>query len=210
MMGELLNRGLPMTHAHGDTTPPISRHAPFPHMFAPALLAPDTCQSVIDKLETTSKWEELADSHHNEPPGAKLAGRLPASLALLESAAILATLKGWLSQEYGVEFEDRHDLNAGRFSEGHQLYPHNDAVTDGCSHRAVMFLTRNWSWADGGCLWLLASPRQPVNSPGNMCYPPIPGNVVLFPISQRSFHAVSLMKKGVRYSLTYSFYARQL
>jgi Rps23 Pro-64 3,4-dihydroxylase Tpa1-like proline 4-hydroxylase len=198
-----------MTNVFADCVPPISRPTPFAHMFAPTILPRETCDQLIDELEATTAWAPLVDAHHTEPPGAKLAGQLPPSLSVLESPELIATLKHWLTGEYDVEFEDNYDLNAGRFTEGHQLSPHNDNVPDGCSHRAVMFLTRDWAWTDGGCLWLLGSPRAPINSPGNMCYPPIPGNVVLFEISENSFHAVGLMKKGVRYSLTYSFYAKK-
>src|SRR3954465_12073601 len=81
---------------------------------------------------------------------------------------------------------------------------HNDYIGGEETHRLLVQLNRGWDVQDGGVLLLFGSVR-----PGDICRAVKPSHRsgFAFEISPNSFHAVSRMVNGERYTLVYSFRA---
>jgi len=194
-----------------NTKNPVSlfRNLPFHHLYTPAFLSADVCSQVYDFFEQTPKWHLPEGAAPGDGPILFLNGDLPGELAHLESPETISTLKNWLSDEYDVQFDEKCEVIGNKMMVGQGIRPHNDFHEAAPSHRMVIFITRDWSWADGGELWLLNSTRDRIERSGHLEYPPVAGDAITFPISQESYHTVQTTKDGVRYSLTYSFYPPQ-
>lgn len=187
----------------------LPRDLPFHHLYTPAFLPADVCSRVYDFFEQSPKWHLPEGAAPDDGPILFLNGDLPAELAHLESAETIRSLKSWLADVYDVEFDDKCEVIGNKMTVGQGIRPHTDYHEAAPSHRIVIFITRNWSWADGGELWLLNSSQGRIERNGHIEYPPVAGDAITFPISQNSYHTVQTTKEGVRYSLTYSFYPPQ-
>lgn len=187
----------------------ITRNAPFHHLYSPAFLPAETCSEVYDFFEETQKWHLPEGAAPSDGPIFFLNGELPANLAMLESPQTIAALKSWLSREYGAQFGEKCEVIGNKMSAGQGIKPHTDFYDAAPSHRIVIFITRDWSWADGGELWLLSSNNDQIQRSGHVEYPPVAGDAITFKITPNSYHTVQTTHEGVRYSLTYSFYPRQ-
>lgn len=184
----------------------VSRDAPFHHLYTPAFLPADICSDVFDFFEATSKWHLPEGAAPGDGPIMLMNGKLPPGLAFLESPETFASLKGWLSGKYGVAFGDKCEVIGNKTAVGEGIKPHTDFHQTAPSHRIVIFITRDWSWNNGGELWLLKANGDRIARSGHLEYPPIAGDAVTFAISRASYHTVQATREGARYSLTYSFY----
>ena len=79
---------------------------------------------------------------------------------------------------------------------------HNDFIEEGESHRILIQLNRGWLDEQGGLLMLFGS-----SSPGDVqrVIRPLHRSAFGFSISDCSYHAVSTIAEGERYTLVYSF-----
>ena len=91
----------------------------------------------------------------------------------------------------------------------HKLVPdqtirvHNDYIVGGESHRLLLQLNRGWEPSNGGYLMFFGGPEPETVSE---VIEPINGSVQAFSISPRSYHAVSTVHRGERFTVVYSFY----
>ena len=94
------------------------------------------------------------------------------------------------------------EANAHKLLPGQTIKIHNDYINGAESHRVLIQINRNWSDENGGFLMLFFGPNS-----GDVArlIRPIHGSAVAFEISPTSFHAVSTILAGERYTLVYSF-----
>lgn len=96
------------------------------------------------------------------------------------------------------------EVNVFHYGPGANLGPHSDLDDKLVTH--VMYFNRTWNREDGGCLSILRSA-----DPTDLAFeiPPIVGNSAVLVRSEKSWHAVSPVRKGCeksRRSLTATFY----
>lgn len=109
-----------------------------------------------------------------------------------------------MSRHFGKAFAKRVDVTAHKLVPEQTIRLHNDFVRDGESHRLLLQLNRGWEPAQGGYLMFFAGPEPETVS---KVVEPRNGSVQAFAISPRSYHAVSTVHAGARYTVVYSFYA---
>ena len=107
---------------------------------------------------------------------------------------------------FDIPFEERVNVQAHRLIEGQRIRVHSDFGEQPQTHRMVIQFGRGWDASWGGLLLLLKDWPNGELSPQDRYYPPIPRLAVGFEISPRSYHAVSVVRGGLRYSVVYSFY----
>jgi Rps23 Pro-64 3,4-dihydroxylase Tpa1-like proline 4-hydroxylase len=128
---------------------------------------------------------------------------LPPALKDAFSEAEIAELNKHVENVFDVGLRDRVDITAHKLSEGQRIRIHNDFIPGQESHRLLVQLNRGWPDANGGAL-VLFSDDDP--SAIHRILRPVHNSGLLFEISPRSFHAVTPIKQGERYTLVFSFF----
>jgi Rps23 Pro-64 3,4-dihydroxylase Tpa1-like proline 4-hydroxylase len=94
------------------------------------------------------------------------------------------------------------DVSAHKLTLGQTIRIHNDAIEGEETHRVLIQLNDRWSIANGGLLMLFGS-RAPEDL--RSVIEPTHGSGFAFEISDRSFHAVSTINAGERFTLVFTF-----
>jgi Rps23 Pro-64 3,4-dihydroxylase Tpa1-like proline 4-hydroxylase len=94
------------------------------------------------------------------------------------------------------------EANAHKLLRGQTIKIHNDYIEGTETHRVLIQLNRGWSDENGGILMLFSGPNA---ADVARLIRPLHGSAAAFEISPISFHAVSTILAGERYTLVYSF-----
>jgi hypothetical protein len=111
-----------------------------------------------------------------------------------------------MTELFGREFEPRVSVVCHKLVRGHRIGIHNDHLVEEESHRLTIQLNRGLADGDGGFLMLFNSGDP---SDVHRVLRPTHLSALAFEISPDSFHAVSEMHGGVRYTIIYSLRARR-
>ena len=98
---------------------------------------------------------------------------------------------------------DLVEVTAHKLVPGQTIRIHNDFIAGEESHRLLVHFNR-WSDVQGGILMLFGS-SQPDDI--KRALKPIHNSSFAFEISHQSFHAVSTIAEGERFTIVYSFKA---
>jgi len=120
------------------------------------------------------------------------------------SSMVLEVVRAAMVEVFGRSFEKSISVVAHKLLEGQRIGIHNDYLAGEESHRLVIQLNHGLSDDDGGFLMLFNS-DDPADIDRAMR--PVHLSGFAFEISPASFHAVSQVHGGVRYSLIYSLRA---
>jgi len=129
---------------------------------------------------------------------------LPVNLKSLSSEDTLDELRQTVGALLGASLKPEIEITAHRLNRSQKIRIHNDARPDGETHRFLIQLNRGWSEANGGLLMLFRGPQVETL---DEVIPPTSRSAFGFEISTASYHAVSQVHKGDRYTLVFSFYA---
>lgn len=187
----------------GDAEP---RDSPLPYFTTNSVFEPADADELLTWLEETAPWELRQASFYEQhqcnllvnPPSGKCA-RLFGDVALNE---LRASLETWL----GVKLQGRFFVAAHKLMPGQGIGLHNDdpeAGSDRETHRLLVQLNRGWNDDFGGHLLFFHS-----ESPFDIAQVirPVHDGGVGFPLSRRSYHAVSRIRGGARFTVVYSFW----
>ena len=94
------------------------------------------------------------------------------------------------------------EVTAHKLVAGQTIRIHNDYMEDAESQRILIQLNRGWRDEQGGLLMLFGSGNS---ADVQRIIRPLHRSAFGFSISDRSFHAVSTILEGERYTLVYSF-----
>ncbi|WP_292625538.1 cyclophane-containing peptide 2OG-Fe(II) oxygenase YhhC [Mesorhizobium sp.] len=94
------------------------------------------------------------------------------------------------------------EVTAHRMVVGQTIRIHNDFRLGGETHRILVQLNRGWADDQGGLLMLFGSGDA---DDVRRVIRPVHGSGLGFNISKSSFHAVSTINVGERFTLVYSF-----
>lgn len=119
---------------------------------------------------------------------------------------VLYTIDTAMTGMFGFEFEPDISVVCHKLESGHRIGIHNDYLVGGESHRLTIQLNRGLTDTDGGFLMLFSS-GDPVDV--HRVLRPQHLSALAFEISPSSFHAVSKVHGGVRYTVIYSLRVRR-
>jgi Rps23 Pro-64 3,4-dihydroxylase Tpa1-like proline 4-hydroxylase len=180
------------------------RAAPFAHATHAAPLSADLCDAALTWMETDAPWRLRVASFyeqwelHLEPQA------LPADLQPLLTDETVDALQ-WLMLAPIVGGPLRlTEVTAHKLVPGQTIRVHNDHRPKGETHRLLIQLNRGWADEQGGLLLLFGSAAA---DDLRRILRPSHRSAVAFEISPQSFHAVSTIQRGERYTLVYSFQA---
>jgi Rps23 Pro-64 3,4-dihydroxylase Tpa1-like proline 4-hydroxylase len=156
-------------------------------------------------METDAPWGLRVASFyeqwelHVDPEG------VPVPLSSLMTPTTVSRLVNTMLTPLADRELELTEVTAHKLVPGQTIRIHNDYLEGQESHRLLIQLNRNWTDSQGGFLMLFGSAcpedvRRIVR--------PLHGSGFAFAISPRSFHAVSQIQGGERYTLVYSFKVR--
>ena len=176
---------------------------PFEHFTGQAEL-PNAGNGWLDWLETDAPWKLTTAEFYEQYEFSLLNASLPPVVRSLASPETVAVLRRRISECFRQPLSERVEVTAHRLVPDQTIRIHNDYIAGGESHRLLLQLNRSWEPANGGYLMFFTGPEPETVSE---VVEPINGSVQGFAISPRSYHAVSTVHRGERFTLVYSFYS---
>jgi hypothetical protein len=176
---------------------------PFPHLLVPGILPVDQANSVLRWLETQAPWRLRIESFYEQHEFSLLATDLASEAKALVSPPFVCEMRRELGVRFGIEGDlALVDIGAHRLTSGQTIRIHHDFLDGQETHRLLIQLNNGWKVERGGLLMLFAD-----KSPESMKRVVMPSHAsgFAFELSPNSYHAVSSIREGERYTLVYSF-----
>ena len=111
-----------------------------------------------------------------------------------------------MAQIFQMDPEGYVRVTAHRLLAGSSLRPHCDVSPLRFTHRLIVQLNRGWTHENGGLLCLFDGESSAKRRRHQKVIMPVHRSAFAFEISDRSFHAVTRVVSGERYTLSYTFY----
>ena len=175
---------------------------PFCH-FVSGGKGPNAYLGWLEWLESDAPWELRTTDFYEQFEMSLLHVSLSPVVRLLACQETLTKLRNQMTQIFCRPLCERVDVTAHKLLPGQTIRIHNDFLPGGESHRLLLQLNRGWQPDHGGYLMLFRGPEPETVT---KVVEPRHGSVQAFAISPRSFHAVSAVHKGERFTVVYSFY----
>lgn len=187
-----------------DVSAAVLRSQPFPSFTAAHVISKELEQALLAWLESEAPWRLAVMDFYEQYEFDFRDTDLPANLKGLFTESALHDLRQNVATLLGTRLKTRVDISAHKLNRSQKIRIHNDAQPDGETHRFLIQLNRGWSEANGGLLMLFRGPEvetlEEVIAPESR-------SAFGFEISTASYHAVSQVYHGDRYTIVFSFYA---
>lgn len=189
------------------TTPDLSmrivNEEPFRYATFRECLATSLSDEILEWFEYDAPWRLKRTDFYEQYEFSCWDSTSPIA-SHLTSSMVLEVVRSEMMEVFGRTFEEPISVVAHKLLGGQRIGIHNDYLVGEESHRLVIQLNHGLSDDDGGFLMIfngddpadIARVMRPVHVSG-----------FAFEISPASFHAVSEVHGGVRYSLIYSLSA---
>lgn len=181
----------------------IAASSPFPHMRVPEILTPEAGDRILRWFRSGAPWRLRVESFYEQHEFSLLATDLDTQVGELISAEFVEKVRQDLQARFDVHASlILVDVAAHRLTAGQTIRVHNDYLGDSETHRLLIQLNDGWSADHGGLLMLFAD-----GIPESLAAVVMPTHLsgFAFEISPISYHAVSSIKDGERYTVVYTF-----
>jgi len=175
---------------------------PFPHISLPDLIAPDSAEAVLSWLRFDAPWRLKVTDFYEQHEFSLLAEQVPAECEFLVDPAFVAVLTGHLQPLFAAGSLHLVDIAAHRLTAGQTIRIHNDYLGGEETHRLLVQFNTGWDDSNGGLLMLFGA--DDVSSLSRAIIPRHASGLG-FEISPSSYHAVSTIHGGERYTIVYTF-----
>jgi len=184
----------------------IGRRPEFPHAQLPELLDHGTADATLAWFQSAAPWRLRIATFYEQHEFSLLGDEPPADLQCLTMPAFIDELKFQLASSLGETSDlELTEIAAHKLTPGQTIRIHNDYIGGEETHRILIQLNGGWAVDNGGLLMLFGSEeaadvRTIVVPEHRSCF--------AFEIGPDSYHAVSRISKGDRYTLVYTFRRR--
>ena len=176
---------------------------PFEH-FVGRCTDPDACRECLDWFESRAPWKLTITDFYEQYEFDLLHTILDGAVRRLVHPETLTSLRDRVACYFNQPLSQRMEVTAHKLVAENTIRIHNDYINSGSeSHRLLLQLNRGWEPRFGGYLMLFSGPEPETVS---KIVEPRHGSVQAFAISPRSYHAVSTVHSGERYTVVYSFF----
>jgi Rps23 Pro-64 3,4-dihydroxylase Tpa1-like proline 4-hydroxylase len=187
-----------------DLSVAVTRSQPFPCFTVAQVVSKELEHALLTWFESEAPWRLAAMDFYEQYEFDVREMDLPVNLKPLFSECTLQEIRRNVGTLLGASLKPQVDITAHKLNRSQKIRIHNDARPDGETHRLLIQLNRGWSESNGGLLMLFAGPD--VETLDDVI-PPTSRSAFGFEISAASYHAVSQVHQGDRYTLVFSFYA---
>lgn len=178
------------------------RCAPFAHSTATGVLDSAVAQATLHWMESDAPWALRIADFYEQWELHLNRGNVPKPLEdLLDPGHVDNLARQMLNPIVESELT-LIEVTAHKLLAGQTIRIHNDYIENAESHRILIQLNRGWRDEQGGLLMLFGSESS---ADVQRIVRPLHRSAFGFSISERSFHAVSTIVEGERYTLVYSF-----
>lgn len=182
------------------------RAVPFAHTSKTNLLPETLADRTLSWMETDAPWRLRIASFYEQWELALDAESLPPELHELTAPRTIVSLIDTMLRPITDRVLVLREVTAHKLLVGQTIRIHNDFISGEETHRLLVQLNRGWDDEKGGLLMLFGSARA---EDVRRAVRPLHRSAFAFEISPRSFHAVSTIQEGERYTLVYSFKSPQ-
>ena len=176
---------------------------PFPHLLSLESLELAVSCRVLAWFESDAPWHLVETDFYEQFEFSLLDAQLPPALTFLQSSDFLTAVRSRVADLFGTDLGERVDITAHRLVPGQRIRLHNDFIPRAETHRLLIQLNRDWKDENGGLL-LFFNSSNPSDPP--KVFRPVHNSAIGFAITPESYHAVSTLHAGERFTLVYSFY----
>lgn len=180
--------------------------SPFPHFQVEDLLPAADAERLLLWFQTEAPWKLVIEEFYEQYEFSLLSVPLPDDLQFLISPQFVAQTVELIGEGVSEEADlDLVEIAAHRLTDGQTIRVHNDYIGDEETHRLLVQINTGWGTDQGGFLMLFNSKH-----PEDVAEIVVPQHNTGFgfEISPRSFHAVSTIHSGERFTLVYTFKRR--
>ncbi|MEU6904372.1 cyclophane-containing peptide 2OG-Fe(II) oxygenase YhhC [Streptomyces coeruleorubidus] len=181
---------------------------PFLYFVAKDVFDGRLADDLLAWLQGTATWNLHNGEFFEQYECDLMAADLPQRCSAVRDEAFLRELRRRLGEIFDVEFTDRVTIVAHKLTQGQGIGIHTDAPSDGLeTHRLTVSLGKEFVDSMGGHLVFFASGDS---GDVNRVFRPVHNAGVGFAMSERSYHAVSDVRQGERYSVVFSLWEKQV
>ena len=174
--------------------------SPYRHVRMYPILKPALAQRALSWLRGTEAWARQEGAFFRHDTFALTPGVVPPEAAQIVSPKTLGSLRAILQSRFGTEVEPFAHVEAHRSTMRDDIGLHTDA--DVSEIRLMLNLNARWTPGQGGVLQLQDRPDRPCR---HVRYRPLHNSATAFRTAPDSYHRVSPMQEGERYTLLYRF-----
>lgn len=185
-------------------SPSALKTDPFRYFVTEGCLQSELEEQLLAWFETSAPWRLVETDFYEQFEFSLLHVDLPEALQPVRDPTALRELGVVMGDAFGVRFDDRISLVAHKLVPGQRIAIHNDFLKGEETHRLTVQLNRGLSDDDGGFFMLFNSFEA---SDVHKILRPVHGTALGFEIGPHSYHAVSRLRGGERYTIVFSFYA---
>ena len=187
-----------------DLSRAVSGSQPFPCFTVAQVVSKELEQTLLEWFESEAPWGLSNMDFYEQYEFDFRDVDLPVNLKPLLFEETLSELRQNVGTLLGAALKSHIEITAHKLNRSQRIRIHNDARLGGETHRFLIQLNRGWNEANGGLLMLFRGPE--VETLDDVITP-ISRSAFGFEISTASYHAVSKVHHGDRYTLVFSFYA---
>lgn len=186
---------------------PKRLRTPFRHFIVPELMQADVAEGLLGWFETGAPWRTHRIEGFYEAYDMLLRERtMPRELRFLSRQPFLDHVRGHVGRLFREALDPYVHVAAHKMVPGYRMGVHSDFGETRQAYRLLVQLNRGWSAEQGGLLLLLDEEAPEAPNARQRYYVPVHRMGVGFEISATSFHGVSPIVRGDRYTLRFSFY----
>jgi Rps23 Pro-64 3,4-dihydroxylase Tpa1-like proline 4-hydroxylase len=178
---------------------------PFQYFVLTKAFDREQSEPILSWFVTDAPWKLVETDFYEQYEFDFFDVEVPEYLFFLKEKPFLDYLTKKVERIFEVKLKSQIDLTAHKLLQGQRIRLHNDYIEGQETHRILIQLNRNWKDENGGFL-LFFNSSDPADV--HRVFRPIHNTSVGFAISPKSNHAVSTIHAGERYTLVYSFYAK--
>ena len=176
---------------------------PYRHVSAPSVFSSDTANAALAWLERDASWKlRIADFYEQWEVHVQDALLPDEVKALCSDETIAKMIEDIIAPLSFGQPVTLTEVTAHKLLAKQTIRIHNDFLDGDEHYRLLVQLNRGWIDAQGGMLMLFASG---CSTDVRRVLRPVHGSIFAFEISPASYHAVSTVHSGERYTLVYSF-----
>ena len=184
----------------------VKSTSPFPHFRVSEILPNSAADQVLRWFEDDAPWKLTIADFYEQYEFSLLNASLAPGVDRLVEDGFVANIAENLERSVSIDGKlELADITAHKLVAGQTIRIHNDFIGPEETHRLLIQINSGWTARQGGLLMLFGS-DQPESLQSVLL--PSHGSGFAFEISPVSFHAVSSINSGERYTLVYTFRKR--